>query len=53
MPKDPKKIRNEVHFLPDQQELIRKLAKEDKRSVKSFLEKIITDFLDKLKKDKK
>jgi hypothetical protein len=50
MPKDPKKIRNEVHFLPDQQKLIEKLAKESNRSVKNFLETIILEYLNNQKK---
>jgi hypothetical protein len=53
MPKDPDKKRYEVHFLPDKSKEIEKAAKDANRSVKNYLETIILDFIEGLKKKKK
>jgi hypothetical protein len=52
MPKDPKKRRFEVHFLPDKSREFEKEAKKDGRSLKNLMEKILLDWLEKQKEKK-
>jgi hypothetical protein len=52
MPPSKEKKRFEVHLLPDAVKAFEKLAKDDKRSIKNYMEKILLDHLEQKKKKK-
>lgn len=49
VPPSKDKKRFEVHLLPDAAKAFEKLAKQDSRSVKNLMEKILLDYLRKKK----
>lgn len=52
MPPSKDKKRFEVHLLADAVKAFEKLAKEDNRSIKNYMEKILLDHLEQKKKKK-
>jgi hypothetical protein len=52
MPPSKEKKRFEVHLLPDAVKAFEKLAQQDKRSIKNYMEKILLDHLETKKKNK-
>ncbi len=52
MPKSPDKKRFEVHLLPEAYRQFEKLALEEGRSVKNYMERILLKYLEDKKKNK-